>query len=235
VWVIAHRGSSRSAPENTLSAIRCAIEDGADYAEVDVQETADGEVVLLHDPDLQRTTGRRGKIWRTTYAELTRLDAGSWFAPAFAGERIPTLAEVIDVVRGKIGLVIEIKVTGREKNLVQSVVQIVRKAGFDDECFITSMSASAIKEVKRLAPALQLGLVVRSRRVDLTGLTTEHVALRDTLATSARICAARARGQRVHVWTVNDPGAMSRLVALGVDGILTDRPARLRKAITERG
>jgi glycerophosphoryl diester phosphodiesterase len=104
VEVTAHRGSSLRAPENTLSAIEAAIDDGADYSEIDVQETADGEVVVLHDEDLMRIAGVDRKIWEVSYAELRDLDAGSWFAPEFAGERVPTLQEAIDVARGRIKL-----------------------------------------------------------------------------------------------------------------------------------
>ena len=108
VEVTAHRGSSGRAPENTLSALRAAIEDGADYAEIDVQETADGHVVLLHDTDLERIAGVDRKIWEVELAELKRYDAGSWFGEAFRKERVPTLEEAIDLVSGRLKLNIEL-------------------------------------------------------------------------------------------------------------------------------
>src|SRR5262249_39012972 len=109
VRVTAHRGHARAAPENTLSAIRKAIESGADYAEVGVQQTADGVVVLLHDRDLKRVAGVSRRLDEMSYDEVRKLDVGSWFDPAFAGERVPTLVEVIHLTRGRIRLNIELK------------------------------------------------------------------------------------------------------------------------------
>src|SRR5262249_2835558 len=112
VKVTAQRGHARAAPENTLSAVRAAIASGADYAEVDVQQTADGVVVLLHDRDLKRVAGVSRRLDELSYDEVRRLDVGSWFSPAFAGERVPTLVEVIDLCRGRIRLNIELKFFG---------------------------------------------------------------------------------------------------------------------------
>src|SRR5262249_52464607 len=109
VLVTAHRGNAHAAPENTLAAIRKAIESGADYAEVDVQRTADGVVVLLHDRDLKRVAGDSRRLDTLTHAEVRKLDVGSWFDPSFAGERVPTLAEVIELAGGRMKLNIELK------------------------------------------------------------------------------------------------------------------------------
>jgi len=121
VTIVAHRGSSKAAPENTLAAIERAIEDGAHYAEIDVQETADGVVVVLHDTDLKRLTGLDKKIWEATYDEIRELDVGSWFSPEFAGERIPTLLETFEFADRRIPLIIELKLNGHEQNLVESL------------------------------------------------------------------------------------------------------------------
>ncbi|UCC84099.1 MAG: glycerophosphoryl diester phosphodiesterase membrane domain-containing protein, partial [Gemmatimonadota bacterium] len=139
VGVTAHRGSSQRAPENTLSAIEAAIEDGADYCEIDVQETADGVVVLLHDEDLMRIAGVDRKIWDINFAELRALDAGSWFAPEFAGERIPTLQEAIEVARGRIKLNIELKFNGHDEYLAERVVQILEQERFTDGALVSSL------------------------------------------------------------------------------------------------
>jgi glycerophosphoryl diester phosphodiesterase len=125
VAVVAHRGASREAPENTLSAIRLAIARGVDACEVDVQATADGVLVLLHDEDLARVTRDPRSVWRLSYAEVQRLEAGSWFSRGFAGEPIPRLEQVLDLARGCIALTLELKF--RSPDLRDSDVTLVQK------------------------------------------------------------------------------------------------------------
>lgn len=124
VQITAHRGASGSAPENTLIALQKAIEAGADYAEIDVQETSDGRLVLLHDPDLKRTTGLKKNIWQTTYNELKHLDAGSWFSDEFSAERIPLLEDAIELVRGKMLLNIELKPMVTSSSLLNGLARL---------------------------------------------------------------------------------------------------------------
>ena len=144
IAVTAHRGSSYRAPENTLSAIRQAIEDRAHYAEIDVRSTADGVVVLVHDDDLMRVAGVNKKVRDITYDRLKDLDVGQWFSPRFAGERIPTLEEVIAVARDNIRLNIELKLDRHDRQLVERVVQIVRDTDFASHCVITSIHYDAL-------------------------------------------------------------------------------------------
>src|SRR6516165_7584715 len=152
VRVTAHRGHARAAPENTLSAMRKAIESGADYAELDVQLTADGKVVVLHDSDLKRVAGDPRRLDEVSFDEVRRLDVGSWFDPAFAGERVPTLTEVIDLCRGKIRLNIELKFFGPDRRLVKEVVDIVRQQHFESDCLIASLNYDALVEVNKREP-----------------------------------------------------------------------------------
>jgi glycerophosphoryl diester phosphodiesterase len=234
VTITAHRGSSRAAPENTLSAIEQAIEDGADYAEIDVQETADGVVVLIHDTDLKRITGLREKIWEVTYDEIRDLDFGSWFSPEFADERIPTLAEAIETADGRIGLNIEIKLNGHERQLVESVVRIIEETGFEEQCIVTSLSHRALREVARLNPELDRGYIVYQTMGSIDRLDTRHVMLKASLATTMAVNAAHDADKTIHVWTVNDPTRMSFMIDRGVDGILTDYPETLVRVLDER-
>jgi len=148
VAVTAHRGSSKLAPENTLSAVRRAIEDGADFAEIDVQETADGVVVLFHDTDLMRIAGLKKNIWQVTYPEIKSLDVGSWFSKDYIGERIPTLVETIELARDKIKLNIELKFNGHEKQLVTNVVKIIEDHQFKSRCVISSLNFAGLQQVK---------------------------------------------------------------------------------------
>ncbi len=232
--VTAHRGSSAAAPENTLAAVRLAIEQGADYAEIDVQETADGRVVVTHDKDLRRIAGVAKGIWAVTFDELRSYSAGAWFDPKFEAERVPTLEEMIDVAKGRIALNIEIKLNGHERNLVESVVHIIRERDFVSQCVVTSLSAAALEEVRRRAPEIRLGYIVFEAVGNLGAVDFNLLAIRASIASRTLLFRAHANDTEVHVWTVNDRRAMARFIDLGVDGILTDHPDVLHEVLAER-
>lgn len=234
VEITAHRGSSATAPENTIRAVEQAIADGADYAEIDVQQTADGVIVLLHDDDLARIAGVSRGIGEMTYGEVKDLDAGSWFSPRFAGERIPTLAEVIETARSRIRLNIELKSPGRHPGLVEGVVDLVRREAFQSQCVITSFDHAALATVKTRAPELVTGAIVGGQIDAALNYQTDFLSLEQKLVTTDLLAAARRRGLLVHVWTVDDPNDMARLIDLGVDNIITNRPAVLADLRTSR-
>jgi len=234
VAVTAHRGSSKDAPENSLSAIRRAIEDGADFAEIDVQETADGVVVLLHDTDLMRIAGVNKKIWQLPYSEIKALDAGSWFSPDFRGEHIPTLAEALELARNKIKLNIELKFNGQNKQLVGSVVQIIRDHDFDAQCVVTSLNYDELKKVEKLNPDLKTGFIIAKSIGNMFRVDFDFLSLAAGMVNADVVAAARKRKMGVHVWTVNRPDGMSYFINLGVDNIITDYPAKLVAVINER-
>jgi glycerophosphoryl diester phosphodiesterase len=224
VRVTAHRGHSRAAPENTLSAVRKAIESGADYAEVDVQLTADGVVVLLHDRDLKRVAGVPRRLDELTYDEVRRLDVGSWFDPAFAGERVPTLAEVIDLARGRIRLNIELKSIGPVRRLAGEVARLVRAQHFESECLVTSFDLGDLREVKRQNPGQRTGLIVAYALGDVSRLDVEALSVRADWLSDDVLRAAHGRGMEVHVWTLKDAGRMARFIKRGVDNLITSDP-----------
>ncbi len=234
VAVTAHRGSSMDAPENTLSAVRRAIDDGADFAEIDVQQTADGVIVLLHDTDLMRIAGVNKKIWQLTYPEIKSLDAGSWFSPDFKGEHIPTLAETLKLSHDKIKLNIELKFNGHEKQLVESVVKIVRDHQFESQCVITSLNYDGLRKVEKLNPDLKTGFIIAKSIGNMFRVDTDFLSLASSIVTADVIAAARKREKAVHVWTINSPDNMSYFINLGVDNIITDYPAKLVAMINER-
>ena len=128
------------APENTVSALKSSIECGADMAEIDVQETKDGELILLHDDSLKRTAGVKKNVWEMKLAEIKKLDAGTSFHERYRGEKIPTLEEVLNFCKGKLDLNIEIKYNGKNKGIVNKVVRAIREAGFEEHCVVTSMN-----------------------------------------------------------------------------------------------
>lgn len=233
VGVTAHRGHARAAPENTLSAIRKAIESGADYAEVDAQLTADGVVVLLHDRDLMRVAGDSRRLGDLTYPEVRQLDVGSWFDPAFAGERVPTLVEVIRLARGRIRMNVELKFFGPDRRLAEAVAGIVRDEHFESECLVTSFEYDALEEVKRRVPGVRTGLIVAHALGDISRLDVDVFNVRADHLSDDLIREAHRRGRQVHVWTVNDPGEMIRFMKRGVDNILTSDPDLLIRVRAE--
>jgi glycerophosphoryl diester phosphodiesterase len=224
VQVTAHRGHARAAPENTLSAIRKAIASGADYAEVDVQLTADDVIVVVHDRDLMRVAGDPRRVEELTYDQIRKLDVGSWFDRSFAGERVPTLAEVIELSRGRVRLNIELKFFGPDRRLARAVTRLVRELNFESECLITSFNYDALPEVRRDSPRLRTGLIVAKSLGDVSQLEVEALSIRAGALTDRMLRAAHRQGMEVHVWTVNDAREMARLIQRGVDNILTSDP-----------
>jgi glycerophosphoryl diester phosphodiesterase len=224
VQVTAHRGHARAAPENTLSAMRKAIESGADYAEMDVHQTADGVVVLLHDRDLKRVAGVSRRLEELSYNEVRKLDVGRWFGPAFAGERVPTLEEAIKLCRGRIRLNIELKVFRPDRQLAREVARLVREQDFESDCLVTSLNYDALLEVKRHNPRLRTGLIVAHALGDVNRLEVEALSVRADWLSDEVLRQAHRLGREVHVWTVNDARQMTRLMKRGVDNIITSDP-----------
>ncbi|KAA0229489.1 glycerophosphodiester phosphodiesterase [candidate division KSB1 bacterium] len=231
-----HRGASGHAPENTLAAIRLAMEMGAQMTEIDVQQTADDQLVLFHDDSLARTSSGRGLLWQKNLAELKMLDAGSWFNAQFAGEPLPTLAEAIALVRGKIKLNIEVKLHGHERNIAQLVVETIRREQFEQECIVTSFGFEVADEIKRLAPELSVGYIFgpREYREEVFSGNVEVLSTHHSLVDAAFVQKARAAGKEVHVWTVNEKPLMNKLLDLGVNAIITNYPDRLAEVLKSR-
>ena len=152
VLIMAHRGASFEAPENTIAAIQLAIDDGADWVEIDVQETVDGEVVVLHDSDFMKLSGNPLKIWDAQFEQLAEIDIGSWFDPKFNAERTPTLEEVLRLCKGRAGVVIELKYYGHDERLEERVVEIVEQLQMADEVMVMSLKPDKVQIVKKLRP-----------------------------------------------------------------------------------
>lgn len=234
VAVTAHRGGSRYAPENTLAALYQAISERADYAEIDVQETADGIVVLLHDTDLMRIAGLTSKIWETNFVDLRRVDAGRWFSPEFTGELIPTLEEALLAAGQHLGLNIELKFNGHDQRLAERVVELVQQAGCTQRCIITSLNQAGLARVRQLAPEIRIGQIVTIALGDVTKLDVDLLSMRLDQVTPTQVQANRKARLATHVWTANKPTDMARMLDYGVDNIITDEPAKLRTLIEER-
>lgn len=234
VTITGHRGAAAYAPENTLASVRLALEQGTDQVEIDVQETAEGEVVVLHDSDLMKVGSNPLKIWNATAADLAGIDIGSWFDPAYASERVPTLRQVLDVVRGHATLTIELKYYGHDQDLERRVVDLVEAAGMADDVVIISLNYAALRTMRGLRPEWPIGLLTARAVGDLTRLETDFLAVNTAIASRSFIRRAHRAGKRVFVWTVNDPASMALMVGRGVDGLITDRPGLAREMIERR-
>ncbi|TAK36232.1 MAG: glycerophosphodiester phosphodiesterase, partial [Chloroflexota bacterium] len=233
VQVVGHRGAMGHAPENTMASFTQGLALGADAIELDVQLSRDGALVVIHDATVDRTTSGTGLVKDLSLQELRQLDAGSWFGPQFAGERIPTLGEVLDWARGRTRLIVEIK-NGPVyyPGIAERVVACLREHNMLSDAMVISFDHPVVREVKDLEPALRTGVLYVGRVADPVALAARSGA--DVLmplaayVTQDLINLAHAAGLRVSTWTVDQPEEMRRLMTLGVDGIGTNYPDRLR-------
>ncbi|MFC0679359.1 glycerophosphodiester phosphodiesterase [Lysobacter korlensis] len=236
VTVTAHRGASAVAPENTLAAFRAAVDAGADAIELDVRLSADGAPVVVHDRDFLRIAGDSRAVGETSLAAIRKIDAGLRFDPAFAGERIPTLAEALAFIDRRALTLIELKPDGGNADqLLAATLREIERGGYEDVVMLASLSPELVRAARAAAPTMRLVLFANAalpgatRRTDFDMLGLNHVAL-----DSEAVAAARQHGYRLQVWTVNDPALMARYMDLGVDDISTDRPAEAVRVRAER-
>jgi glycerophosphoryl diester phosphodiesterase len=234
VTIMAHRGSSKAAPENTVAAIRKAIQDDADWVEIDVQETADGEVVVFHDSDFMKLARVNLKIWDATMRDLTDIDIGSWLAPEFKDERVPTLAKVLDECKGKIRVNIELKYYGHNVQLEQRVADIVESRNMASDVVVMSLKMDGVRKMKSIRPDWKVGLLMSASVGDLKKVEADFLAVNAAFADRKLIRSAHDTGKEVYVWTVNDAPTMSAMMSRGVDGLLTDNPAVARSVLEQR-
>lgn len=235
VEITAHRGASRLYPENTMAAFRGAWELGADWVELDVQQTMDGRIVVMHDPNTRRTTGVNGYIWNMTYDEVAALDAGSRFSREFAGEPIPLLSEVAEFARQTgVRLNIELKPTGHETDFEQGVIDIIREYGIEDRVVITSQVYRVLINVKAIDESIATVYVTSFAYGAIDRLTAaDHYSVEATSATRRLVSHAHNNGSQVYAWTVNTRRGIHRMIDRNVDNIITDNVALARQCVTE--
>jgi glycerophosphoryl diester phosphodiesterase len=223
--IIAHRGASAAAPENTMAAFERAIADHADWIELDVQESADGVVVVQHDSDFMKAAGVDLKVWDATLEDLREIDVGSHFGSEFADQRVPTLREALELAKGKIGVLVELKYYGRDEDLEARVIEVIEATGVESDIALMSLKYAGIRKAAALRPAWPHGFLSTVNVGDLTRLDVDFLALSGSTASRSVIRRAHKRGMKVYVWTVNDPIQMSVMMSRGVDGLITDEPA----------
>ena len=232
--VMAHRGLSADAPENTLYAFSDAISVGADFIELDVQQTRDGVLVVMHDSNLKRTTGMNKNIWDVDYADIQNLDAGSWFDPAYANARIPTLEETLQFVDKRAKLNIEIKPTKHGSDtLEQDVAELITQYQYTDACYVTSFSYGSLKKVKEVNPEIRTGYLMSVAYGQFYSLKyADAFSLNKVFVTSQVVNAAHQQGKQIFAWTVNSMSEVRSLCNLHVDSIITDDPVMVQNVIS---
>jgi glycerophosphoryl diester phosphodiesterase len=233
---IAHRGASGTRPENTLVAFRHAMEIGADYIELDARPTADGVAIVLHDATVDRTTNGSGAAAEMTFAQIRSLDAGSWFAPEYAEERVPTLSEVIALTGDRVPLSLELKAPGVEAQAVAAI-----RESRHPKSFISSFDEGCLRRVRELDPQLPIELIVgisplsASESADLIrraqDLGASILAPNHGGITPELVAAATAADLALVCWTVDDPADMHHMLALGLKAITTNYPERLQELL----
>ena len=232
--VIAHRGAAGLRPENTLASVEKAIEDGADWIEIDVQETADDQVVVVHDSDFMKLAGDPLKVWDATMDDLDGIDIGSWFAPDYADQRTPLLSEVLEMAGNRARVLIELKYYGHDVDLEARVARIVEEQGMQDRVAVMSLEYEGLRKMRELRPDWPGGVLAASAVGSVAGLEGDFIAISTGFAGPGLIRQAHAAGKSVYVWTVNDPVSMSRMISKGVDGLITDEPAMARRVLEVR-
>jgi glycerophosphoryl diester phosphodiesterase len=236
---LAHRGASAVAPQNTLAAFERAAALGADGVELDVRLSSDAVPVVIHDATVDATTDGSGRVAAMTLARLKRLDAGAWFDPAFAGERIPTLEEVLEAFGDRLLLNIELKSAGlRDDALERAVAALIKQHDVSERVLVSCFNPLALRRIKQLAPHLPVGLLTAAetsfalrRRWSASIAPHEARHPEHTIVDADYIVWARQHGYRVVTWTVDEPDEMRRLIDLGVDGIITNVPDVLRRVM----
>jgi len=231
--IIAHRGAAGKTPENTNISMRHAINDGTDWIEIDVQETIDGKVVVIHDSDFMKLARNNLKVWEGTLDEVQEIDIGSWFDASFSAERVPTLEDILAIAKGKCRVLIELKYYGHDLILEQRVAEIVEQADMVNQVAIMSLKYKGIKEFRRIRPGWSVGLLLSKAIGKISDLDVDFFAINTTTAKPSFIRRIQKSGKKVYVWTVNDHVSMSRLMSLGVDGIITDEPALAKEVQTK--
>ena len=234
IKVIAHRGDDTNAPENTIPAFEKAIDEGADYVELDVQETKDGIIVVTHDSNFKRCTGYNGNVWNMNYDEIEKLDAGSKFSSEFKGTKIPTLDEVIKFAKGKTKLLIELKTNGHEVDLAKRTLDVINANDAIDDVMIHSLSYDELKKVKSLNPNVKCGYIMTFVTGSYDKLdAADFFSIETTSITSDNVSNIHKLGKEVYAWTIDEDDDMEKVINAGVDGVITNKVTSVKDKLKE--
>lgn len=244
VVITSHRGASNLAPENTLSSINLALKSKPNKIEVDVHQTLDSIVILMHDTTLDRTTNGSGLIKEQTFGNISKLDAGSWFSKDFLGEKVPTLEDVIKLTKGKCQLIIEIK-KGNDfyPNIINNILKTIKKLDAEKWVIIHSFDYKILENVHKLNSKIPVQKLVFlkfkfipfiiSNKIEKLEIKKypyiKEYSLNYIFSNRSIINYLKINGKKINIWTVNDSITAKKIMALGADGIITDNPDILKK------
>ena len=232
---IAHRGASALAPENTLASFEKAIELGFDYIELDVRLSKDKQLVVIHDANVLRTTDGEGLIEDLTVRDIKKLDAGSWFSPAFAGEKIPLLNEVLKKVSGKTGIIIEMKSPENQPGMTEILADMLNSYKPDNHIKVQSFHINEMKKFHQLAPEIPAGLLL-SKHLDLFHLASyrdfaSFLSVHHLLLSKSFINQAELFDYEIYSWTISKQYQFADMQRLGVHGIISDDEKKIPDSI----
>lgn len=231
VQIMAHRGACTDVPENTLPAFERAIELQADYIELDVQETKDGEIVVTHDSNFIRCTGYDGNVWEMTYDEISKLNAGIKF-PAQTPTPIPRLRDVMELCKGKIKMNIELKSNGHEKHLEQSVAELINEYDMASDVVITSLTRACLVKMKEVMPDMPCGYIVSMAIGNYYDMScSDFFSIEESFINETTVREAHKRGKTINAWTIDSHADTDKMINLGVDSIITNDPVMARESI----
>ena len=230
---VAHRGASGHAPENTMAAFHKGFEMKADYIEIDVQMTKDGELIAIHDTTVDRTTNGTGAVGSLTFEEIRQLDAGSWFGPEFAGEKVPTFEEILDAFRGKVGILIELKAPELYPGIEEKVAEALKERNLhrpnNEKIIIQSFNHESMQTSKELLPNVPHGVLAGASWADVTEeQLAEFATYADyfnpnmNIVTHDLVADVHEADMKIYPYTSRSQEQALRLFDLGVDGIITD-------------
>jgi len=203
--------------------------------EIQIQESKDLKLILLHDKSFKRTTGVDKSTWELNLNEIKELDAGSWFSDEYIGEKIPTLDEVINYSKDKINLNIEIKTDKHNKNIAHEVVKVIKENGIIDTCVVTSLDYEVLEEIEKYESKIKTGYMMYIAIGDLSKLNIDFYSVEETLINKKFIVDAHNNNREVHVWTINTVESMENILQYDVDNIITDNVKELKQFIENNG
>jgi len=227
--IIGHRGAAGYCPENTFASFHYALKLGVDYLEIDIQMTKDGELVVIHDPIVNRTTNGKGKVKEFTLAEIQALDAGSWFHPKFHNEKIPSLQEFLDEFAGRVGLILELKKPSLYPGIEEKVGNELLRRGLvsGEQVIVQSFDCNSLKRFHSMIPSIQIGVLVKKisyKELFAISSYASYINLKVTLVNKGLVIRLHQLGLKTFIWTVRNKKEAELLKYYGVDGIITDYP-----------
>lgn len=230
--ITSHRGYSDEAPENTIPSLELAIESLADYAEIDIRQTKDKEIVLMHDSNVYRTTGVNNYVTYMTYEQIYKLDAGARFKRKYAGTHVPTLREVMELCKGKIKLNIEVKRSKNDVNFIEQLYELIEEMNMEEQCIFSSTDYNYLKQIKGCSQKLRTGYIIPAAYGNyFDDDNIDFFSVNSAFLNLSSVNKAHSYGKGIHAWTINSQIELNRMKRIGIDSVITDKPIYAREVL----